>query len=169
MMKVVNEDKNGQGFLEKIYIPEIIRGLLVTSRHFFKNILNIKQVPTIYYPEERTEIKWGLSPRLRGRHRLPCKDDGMPRCTACMLCATACPAHCIYIEPTETSDPTVEKYPVVFVIDELRCVFCGLCVEACPCDAIRMDSGIYALAEYSRAEFIYEKDVLMATERGYKE
>jgi NADH-quinone oxidoreductase subunit I len=168
-MSMVVKDKNGQGILEKIYIPEIIRGLLVTSRHFFKNLFNIKQIPTIYYPEERTEEKWGLSPRWRGRHRLTRKDDGMPRCTACMLCATACPSHCIYIEPTETPDPTVEKYPAVFVIDELRCIFCGLCVEACPCDAIRMDSGIYTLTEYKRANFLYERDVLLATERGYKD
>ena len=55
-----------------------------------------------------------------------------------------------------------ERYPVKFVIDELRCIFCGYCVEACPCDAIRMDTGIHAVPYDSRDQFIYEKDLLLS-------
>ena len=65
------------------------------------------------------------------------------------MCATICPAQCIYIEAGEyeTGDPAseirvIEKYPTQFVIDELRCIVCGLCVDACPKDAIRMDTGL---------------------------
>lgn len=146
------------GFREKIYVVELLKGLLVTAGHFFRNLRDIRRVPTIQYPE----VKRDLSPRARARHRLTVRKDGSPRCTACMMCATACPAHCIYIVAGE-KEPPIEKYPVVFEIDELRCVFCGLCVEACPCDAIRMDSGIIALAENSREEFIYTRDILLRT------
>ncbi len=65
---------------------------------------------------------------------------------ACLCCSTACPAQCIFIEAGEYPEGDkrrgYERYPVKFVIDELRCIFCGYCVEACPCDAIRMDTRI---------------------------
>ena len=40
-------------------------------------------------------------------------------------------------------------------------MFCGLCVEACPCDAIRMDTGIFALAAEKRENFIYPRELLL--------
>ena len=52
-----------------------------------------------------------------------------------------------------------------FTIDELRCVFCGLCVEACPCDAIRMDTGVFALAAYARENFLYPRNLLLGDEQ----
>lgn len=157
------------------YLLEFAKGTSVTMKHFFKNtkelVLGQKKDPvlssleygvtTIMYPEE---IR--LYPeRFRGVHRLTVREDGSPRCVACMCCSTACPAQCIHIESAEypEGDPRrgYEKYPGEFVIDELRCIFCGFCVEACPCDAIRMDTGVHPTAYDSRDQFIYEKDLMM--------
>jgi NADH-quinone oxidoreductase subunit I len=138
-------------FAERIYLPEILKGLRITLRHFLANLylLPRRQVVTIQYPEQQRRI----SPRWRGRHRLTVREDGTPRCTSCFLCSTACPARCIHIVAEEHPDPNIEKRPARFEIDLLKCVFCGLCVEACPCDAIRMDTGIFALSGFSRQDF----------------
>ncbi len=126
---------------EELYVPGIASGLARTVKHFFKNVLpgGDKYTSTVQYPEQKVEYP----ERFRGMHRLVPREDGTSRCVACFMCQTACPARCIRIVAGETDDGRIEKYPVVFEIDELRCVMCGLCVEACPCDAIRMDSGIH--------------------------
>ncbi|MBR6611376.1 MAG: 4Fe-4S binding protein, partial [Campylobacter sp.] len=81
------------------------------------------------------------------------------------MCATACPAKCIYIEACEV-EGSKEKAPKVFNIDLLECVFCGLCVEACPKDAIRMDSGIFTKVEGKREDFISDINELSSRKRG---
>lgn len=116
------------------YFPAIFTGLRITLRGLFRNLFHRKQMLTLNYPEEKFEY----SPRFRGNHVLTVKKDGSLRCTACMLCATACPANCITIHAAEHGDKNVEKYPISYEIDMLRCVYCGLCEEACPIDAIRM-------------------------------
>lgn len=144
-------------FWERLYLPEIIRGLFITIRHFLDNLIHMRRRMTVEYPEQKKEIPFGY----RAEHRLMLRPDGDPRCTACMLCATACPADCISIVAEEAPDPMIEKRPREFVIDMLRCVFCGLCVEACPCDAIRMDTYKYENSNYRRENFIYDKAKLL--------
>ena len=116
------------------YLPGILSGMGFTFKTMIKNLSNKKKMATLNYPEE----KYQYSSRFKGNHVLTVKEDGDIRCTACMLCATACPADCIHIVASEDEDPTVEKYPINYEIDMLRCVFCGFCEEACPVDAIRM-------------------------------
>ena len=155
-------------FWEKLYIPQILCGLRITTTHFFRNLfLHIvhllgcfKHLPasvTIQYPEELRPL---LS-RFRSRHRLTLREDNTPRCVGCMLCETVCPAKCITIMAEEHPDPNVEKYPVRFDIDLGVCVYCGYCVEVCPEDAIRMDTGILDVAAYSREEMQLDIHELM--------
>lgn len=158
---------------ERLYIPEIVRGLLVTMSHFWRNLtLHIlhalgfakgtRAAYTVQYPEERKRYP----DVYRGSHRLTLKEDGSVRCTSCFLCATACPANCIHIEAGEHPDPDVEKFPLRYEIDTLRCIYCGMCVEACPCDAIRMDTYVHPrIWGYDRQDFIESKEVLMNRSR----
>jgi NADH-quinone oxidoreductase subunit I len=155
-------------FGERLYLLEVFKGLWLTSGHFFSNMnkhlarqLGFTRIEkgavTFQYPEERRPF----SPRYRSRHRLTTREDGSPRCVACMMCETACPARCIYIVAGEHPDPNIEKFPTRFDIDLGVCVFCGFCVEACPEDAIRMDTGIVEIAAYSRKEMIYHIEDLL--------
>lgn len=155
-------------FWENLYVPQIIGGLKVTSAHFFRNLILhlahrlglLKHLPasvTFQYPEEPRP----LASRFRSRHRLTVREEGTPRCVACMLCETVCPARCITITAGEHPDPNVEKYAVRFDIDLGVCVYCGFCVEVCPEDAIRMDTGILDVAAYSRDEMKLDIHELM--------
>ena len=153
---------------ENTYIPSVVSGIYLTSVHFFRNLTlhilhvfglykNVSAAVTFQYPEQvRT-----LSKRTRTRHRLTKREDGTPRCVACMMCETVCPARCIAITAAEHPDPNIEKYPAEFILDLGKCVYCGFCVEVCPEDAIRMDTGRLDIAEYSRDSMIYDKKRLM--------
>jgi NADH-quinone oxidoreductase subunit I len=143
-------------FRELLYIVEIIKGLGVTMRHLLRNLLSPSSMPVISYPEERR----AYGPLFRGRHYIRVREDGTPRCVACMMCATVCPARCITIEAEESPNPEIEKRPKSFTIDALRCVYCGFCVDACPAEAIYM-SGEYELAEYTRQACLWDLDFLM--------
>ena len=138
---------------DRLYLP-LLQGLMVTARHFFKNLRKSKY--TISYPEERR----AYSGRYRGHHILTTRPDGSVRCVACFLCATNCPAECIHIEASEQPDVNIEKYPVVYEIDMLRCVFCGYCVDACPEEAIIMSRNT-DMAYFNRDQSIVGKDQLM--------
>ena len=161
---------------ERIYFLEIFRGLFITTRHFWANLLSFipvvnkvipklpilgkllaREVVTIQWPEEAMPI----SPRWRGRHRLNKRPDGRVRCVACMCCATACPSECIHIVAAESDDPAIEKYPAVFEVDLFRCVYCGMCVEACPCDAILMDTQDMLMSRSSPADHVIGKEKLL--------
>jgi NADH-quinone oxidoreductase subunit I len=161
----------GPDLRERMYFPEAIRGVGLIMKQFLRNFFfgrdsdpdllardrSLSQNATVQYPEERVPYP----PGYRGLHRLVPREDGRPRCVACYMCATVCPAQCIYIEAAEYPDDPIEKYPARFVIDELRCVVCGFCVEACPKDAIRMDTGEHAPPSYTRAEQVWDEKRLL--------
>src|SRR5262245_61930508 len=158
--------KPGRTPMAQAYLPAVARGLGITMRHFFRNAFGRrKDVETIEYvgPEGP---KPPYPQRYRGLHRLTQREDGAPRCVACLCCSTACPAQCIFIEPGEYPEghPRYgwERFPVRFVIDEMRCIFCGYCVEACPCDAIRMDTRVHAPPVSDRSQLIFDRERLLS-------
>jgi NADH-quinone oxidoreductase subunit I len=153
---------------ERMFLPEAILGVGIIAKQFLRNLflqrdpnpdVLARRTPnvTIQYPEE----KQPYPPGYRGLHRLVPREDGKPRCVACYMCATVCPAQCIYIEAGEVEGDPIEKFPRKFVIDELRCVVCGFCVEACPKDAIRMDTGEHAPPSYGREGQIWDEKMLL--------
>ncbi len=142
-------------WLEKIYLWNIFKGMLITFRHFFKRELRYN-----------TRSKQGHSALFfRGLQVLNRDEQGRENCTACGLCAVACPAEAITMEaaerlPGEEHLYREEKYAAKYEINMLRCIFCGLCEEACPKDAVYL-SETFAPANYSRKSFIYGKPDLL--------
>jgi NADH-quinone oxidoreductase subunit I len=138
------------------YISTISGGMQVTLKIFLKQLLRREKTQTLEWPEAPATY----SDRFKGKHFLTKRPDGQVRCTACFLCATACPAQCIYIEAGQHPDNATEKFPVRFEIDILRCVFCGYCEEACPVDAIRLGPE-FAMADTDEKKWVYTKDYLV--------
>lgn len=149
-VRVVTVDRN----LSTGPMP-ILRGLGLTLKNMFATWFGGKAA-TVQFPEEKRKT----SGRYRGIHILTQRMDGTPKCVACYMCATVCPAECIYIESGERPEKDIEKYPTRFEIDLLRCVYCGFCVDACPEEAIVM-SRENDLVGTTRAELIIDRDRLM--------
>jgi NADH-quinone oxidoreductase subunit I len=133
---------------ERLYLPEIARGLSVTFRNLFEKKI------TRQYPEEPLPT----DEVTRGQPRLVVNEDGAIACVACGLCEAACPAYAITIDGQET-ERFIEREPERFEIDMLRCILCGFCEEACPKDAIFMSDEL-ELADYTREALIYDLEKL---------
>ncbi|HEX5001478.1 MAG TPA: NADH-quinone oxidoreductase subunit I [Bacteroidia bacterium] len=141
--------------VEKLYLPAILGGLFITFKHFFR------KKATINYPE----VSRRFSAVYRGQHVLKRDEQGRENCTACGLCAVACPAEAITMtaaerKPGEEHLYREEKYASIYEINMLRCIFCGLCEEACPKEAIFLTDRTVE-SGFKRDGFIYGKDRLV--------
>lgn len=155
--KVVS--KKEMTLMESLYLPAIISGMAITLKHFFRNVF--KGTPTIKYPEQIREFS-GI---YRGQHVLKRDENGAERCTACGLCAVACPAEAITMtaaerKPGEENLYREEKYAAKYEINMLRCIFCGDCEDACPKEAIFLtDRKVDSM--YQRKNLVFGKDILV--------
>jgi NADH-quinone oxidoreductase subunit I len=142
-------------WVEKLYLPAIISGLAITIKHLFRKKATIK------YPEQTRPV----SEVYRGWHVLKRDEQGRENCTACGLCAVACPAEAITMTAAERAKGEEhlyreEKYASVYEINMLRCIYCGLCEEACPKEAIFLTDRIVP-SDVLRSSFIFGKDKLV--------
>ena len=143
MMKRVIE------YLRSLMLLELLQGLGLTGRHFFRPRI------TVNYPEEKTP----KSPRFRGLHALRRYPNGEERCIACKLCEAVCPALAITIESTQREDGS--RRTTAYDIDLFKCIYCGYCEESCPVDSIVL-TGFLEYHMETREEGILTKEKLLA-------
>jgi NADH-quinone oxidoreductase subunit I len=113
----------------------LLTGMRITIKEFFSPTI------TTHYPRQTLPIP----KKFRGHIELKWNEEtGRANCTACGICAKACPSKCIELSGIK---PAGEKGKAVtnYHLDYTLCSLCSLCVEACPFDAIQ-HSGRYNLA-----------------------
>lgn len=136
--------------LQKIFFLEILKGLALTLKVFFRKPV------TIRYPHEKREIK----PGFRGRHAFVRDGEtGKEKCVVCMKCAIVCPSQCIKIK-FSTEEEHQGRILIDYQIEALRCVFCGYCAEVCPMNAIVL-TEYYEYASIRRDDFVFNRERLL--------
>ena len=164
-------------WLESLYFPSIIGGLMITLGHWRKNVwrllfprrvgqgrtlmdLSDTGMVTMQYPEE----KWPLPAGYRGAPTLVKDEDGREKCVSCQLCEFVCPPRAIRITPGSipagSPNAKVEKAPREFDIDMIRCIYCGFCEEVCPEEAIFLKREFPILTGYDRRSMVHNKEKL---------
>jgi NADH-quinone oxidoreductase subunit I len=143
-------------YFRSLMLMELISGLGVTLRYFFKPKF------TLRYPEEKTP----KSSRFRGLHALRRYPNGEERCIACKLCEAVCPALAITIESTQREDGT--RRTTKYEIDLFKCIYCGFCEESCPVDSI-VETDFLEYHFENRGENIMTKEQLLAIGDRYEQ
>lgn len=141
--------RNIKHYLRSFFLVELLAGLKLTGRYFFK------KKTTVQFPEEATP----LSPRFRGLLALRRYPNGEERCIACKLCEAVCPALAITIESEPREDGT--RRTTRYDIDMFKCINCGLCEESCPVDSIVV-TPIHHYHVSKRGQNIMTKEKLLA-------
>lgn len=149
MNVTTNTRATRMSFWEKLYLPEIVKGLGSTFMTMFKPDM------TRQYPE----VRWEPTGSYRGRPVLVQEAEG-ERCVACGLCSRVCPALAIEVQAGETMERDKERFPKLFEINMLRCIYCGFCEEVCPEEAIVMSKD-YDIVFHTQEEAIFGKDKLL--------
>lgn len=153
--KTPNERK--LNFWERLYLPEVLKGLGYSFRKMVK-----EPTYSVQYPEEQ----WYPPDNYRGRPVLV-EEEGKPRCVSCNLCAKACPPMAISMQ-SEDIGGAKERAPQWFEINMLRCIYCGFCEEVCPEEAIIM-SKEYDLTFQDRSEAIFGLERLLVPAERLKD
>ncbi len=120
----------------------LLVGMRITAREATKPLI------TVQYPHETLK----MPDRFRGHIKLVLDPQtGKARCTACGLCARACPSGCIVLEGVKREGDkkkSVSKYE----LDFSKCSLCGSCVEICASDAVDFSKD-YNVVSLSREDF----------------
>ncbi len=134
-------------------IRNLFVGMQITSKHLGKHAI------TLQYPEQKME----MPARSRGIViLLSDKESGDLNCTACMLCAKACPTGAIIIDAPR--DENKKRQLKGFVVDHGLCCFCGLCEEACNFCAIKM-APKYEFSDLTKENLVWDMAKLQAMGR----